>query len=866
MEVLEFFDRVSKIAKKEKQSTIALNQMMYWWTRKPLVVGRAMVLASMFDNLDDVEQFLGLESPRPYNHKPVVDDFVKKLGKDTTSIKTLDPFGGSGNLMFPAADLNLDVTISDYNPLAWLIERGSLEFPVEYGPSLLDDFIKYANKILEDTKKEMGRFFPDSHLTYLWCWCIRCPYCSQRFPLLNHMYIVKTAKRRLGIRIIPKDGDFTIDLVEGISDNDGKKYTQKGGKAVCILCTNTIQLDAMSKDIAKHRDREMVAVQVQKRKNRDYVLPTVKDKKTHRDAVQYFKAKYEEFEKNNLIPNENILASHRKKNTLWNYGITTWDQYFDERQMLVLCTLMNNIKKTCNTIPNKSQRQIIATYLSFVLAKRVDFSGFGVHWTSTRENPEQVLSMRQPRISYNFAESDPFEKARGSIINIIQSISRSIEFARRLQTSATCENKSVTASSDGQYDLIITDPPYGDDVQYGELSEFFYVWVYRILSEYYDLPTRVPLDEDYCESQGRFSSRDKAKKFFGAGLKKSFNAINAKLKDDGLLVVLFAHSSTDAWNQLLVAIQGARFRVVSSYAIHTELATNMLARDKASFMSSIMVTCRKITGESVRFFEDLIPQIDDSVKKILDDIPDRRLLSLSITDLVIMVYGKVLEVSTQHTQLKSYAKDFVPDFETLIKDARNTIIRQLVVKLLKKQPDIIGSRMAFYTINKIFNNGQLPADDALKFAQAYNTSIDSLSKDDVITKKDGMIHLQDLKRKMDYKPDSIDPQNLYQQLCYLVSHQSDVADLLHHKNIRTNDLKPIVALLIKNHNMQKNQNRPLTKNNTEENQILVNIAGHMGITIDQDDYHVGLKKPRTKKDRAEKSMGDEKQSRLEQWK
>jgi len=864
--MLEFFSRVSKAAKKEKQASISLNQMMYWWTRKPLVVGRAAVLASIFDKLEDVEQFLGLESPKPYNYRPVPGDFLSKLGKNAGSISVLDPFGGTGNLVFPATNLGLDITISDYNPLAWLIEKASLEFPAKYGPGLRDDFIKYANKAMEDTKNEIGQYFQDSHLTYLWCWCIRCPYCSQRFPLTNHMYVVRTAKRKLGIKIIPKNKDFVIEFVEDMSDSAGKKYTQRGGKAVCISCTNTIQRDVLEKDIAKYKDREMVAIQIQKSKGRDYVLATNEHKKTYRNAAQHFKTRYAEFVKDNLIPHEEILASHRKKNSLWNYGMMTWNQYFDERQMLALCTFMINIKKTCSTIPDKSQQRIISTYLAFVLAKRVGHACFGVRWNTGGEKPEHALSMRRTALSYNFAESNPFARINGSTVNMIQSTFRSIEFIQRLRTSATCENRSVTDTSEKQYDLIITDPPYGDDVQYGELSEFLYVWAYRVLSEHYDLPPRIPLDEDYCESQGRFSSKEKAKAFFGSGLKKSFKAMNAKLKDDGLLVVFFAHSSTEVWNQFLAAVQGARFRIVSSYAIHTELETNVLARNTVSFMSSIMVACRKITGESVRFFEDLIPQIDDRVKKTLDDIPDSRLLTLPLQDLLIMVYGKVLEVSTQHTQLKSYARDFKPDFETLIKDARTTIIRQLVVKLLQKQPGTVGSRMAFYIVNKIFNNGQMPADEALKFVQAYNTSLDSLIRDGVITKTAGTVILRDLKRDIDYKPDSIDPQNLYQQLCYLASHQTDVASLLHHKNIQTDSLKPIVSLLIKNYAMKQNESYPLTPGNIEERQILTNIAGHMGIAVDHDDYRHGQRKPRTRKERAERSMGDESQSRLEQWK
>ena len=68
--------------------------------------------------------------------------------------------------------------------------------------------------------------------------------------------------------------------------------------------------------------------------------------------------------------------------------------------------------------------------------------------------------------------------------------------------------------------------------------------------------------------------------FFETGLKKSFASMNKKLKDDGLLVVFFAHSSVKAWNQLIASVREGKFRVVSSYAIHTESTANPLARGK----------------------------------------------------------------------------------------------------------------------------------------------------------------------------------------------------------------------------------------------------------------------------------------------
>ena len=865
VKVLEFFNRVSNASKVEKQSKISINQMMYWWTRKPLIAGRAIILSCCFDNISDVEQFLGLEAEKPYDYNPNISKFKEKLGIDPKSINILDPFGGSGNLIFPAAQLGFDVTVSDYNPLAFLIEKATLVYSTKYDSNLHDDFKKYANIVLDETKKSLGQYFRKSATAYLWSWCIRCPYCKQRFPLTNHMYVVKKAKKTLGIRIIPKNKNFKIELIDNISESDGKKYTQKLGKAVCISCTNTILPATVREDIKKHKDREIIVIQIRTGKNKEYILPTTEDKKQYNNAIKMFQEKYKEFEMNNLIPTENILASHRLKNTLWNYGMMTWDQYFDSRQMLVLCTMMQNIKKICTNILDTPNRQIIATYLAFILAKRLDHAGFGVIWDAGTKQPVHLLTKRQPSITYNFAESNPFEKINGSVVNIINSISRSIKFISKLNYTTNCKNESVTKTTTEKYDLIITDPPYGDDVQYGELSEFFYVWVYRILNEYDKLPSRVPLDEDYCESQGRFGNKQNAKKFFGEGLKKSFKSIADKLKNDGLAVIFFSHSSTEVWNQFLIAVQESKLQIVSSYAIHTEMSTNPLANNKASFMSSIMVTCRKILSESAKYFEDLIPEIDDDVTKILDDISEKKLLELPLTDLLVMVYGKVLEICTQHTVLKSYAKNFTPDFEELIKDARTSITRHLIVKLLKRQPDIIGSKMSFYILCKVFSNGQMSVDNALIFVRAYNTNLDVLINENIIERKGSAIYLKILKQNIELEPEKIDPKNLHQQLSYLVSNESKLDLLLHHDNIKEQELKPIISLLIKNHNLKRNQNYTFTPEDNEDFRILKIIADHMGIDV-SNTYQSKGKLVKDPKKRAKKSMGDENQSRLEKWK
>jgi len=92
VELLELFDEVSKEAKIEKHAIIPINKMIYWWTRKPLIVGRAMVLASTLDNIGDMKSLLGLDSKkRSYLHVPNKIQYKQKLGKDPKRIKILIP-------------------------------------------------------------------------------------------------------------------------------------------------------------------------------------------------------------------------------------------------------------------------------------------------------------------------------------------------------------------------------------------------------------------------------------------------------------------------------------------------------------------------------------------------------------------------------------------------------------------------------------------------------------------------------------------------------------------------------------------------------------------------------------------------------
>ena len=149
-------------------------------------------------------------------------------------------------------------------------------------------------------------------------------------------------------------------------------------------------------------------------------------------------------------------------------------------------------------------------------------------------------------------------------------------------------------------------------------------------------------------------------------------------------------------------------------------------------MSSVIIVCRKLTEQKTAYFEDIIPQTEDNVKEMIDKIPPEKLLTIPITDLLIMVYGKVLETCTQFTELKSYEKDFTPDFETLISGSQDFIMRELVAKLTGRNMNLIGAEMAFYLLVRIFYRGKMAADDAIKITRAITVDLNKLQKEQIL--------------------------------------------------------------------------------------------------------------------------------------
>jgi adenine-specific DNA methylase len=838
---LKLFLEVSEEAKKEKSGRPPISEMKYWWTRKPLIVSRAVTLLSLAPSsvsVETIKQYLHLNSQkRAFKYPPKRSEFEKVVRKSFDRLKVLDPFAGSGNLMFEPARLGLDCTVLEYNPVAYLILKATFEYPAKYGSKLSDDVKHYGSEVIYRAERELGDFYNRDGrkaLHYFWCWCIKCPYCGQRIPLTNNMWLNK--KKMIGYKIIPsEDGDFRIELGT-LSTEKGSSYTQKGGKAVCIKCRNAISYEQIVKDVAMRKDKEMMVVVVKDIKGKNYELPTDRDRQGFDEARRKLREEWERLVNQDLIPQEEMKEYELFRVT--NYGFRRWYEIFTERQLLVMCTLLKTIKEVCSEISNRDYAKAIATYLGFILCKHINYNSISTPWNTSHEKIIPALAFRSPRFCYNFVETNPFEKTSGSLISSLRDVVNAIKFASNNNSRVNVVFGSALHLADlftDRYDIVLTDPPYLDDVPYGEVSEFFYVWLVRMLKDYYpELPDRVPLEEDLVLSKGRFGgSESLAMEFYRRGLETSFNNIYNVLKDDGLFVVFFAHSSTKAWELLLDVLRKTRFRVVSSYAVHTELVENVLAKGKTSFTSSIVLACRKNLVDEEAYFETIMPNVVEKIRMMIDGLDTDDLLGLPITDLLIMAYGVVLEETTRYSKIKSYRADFKPSFEELIGESRDVILREIVKKLTGVSPSVFGPEASFALIGKLFYRGRMPPDEALKAARAYGLSINSLIKSGYVEKEktSGGVRIKPFNEaRIPNDPSEVDRNNIYEQLLFLekTASQRGVAVarnvITNYRNFKVGELKSLVSVLLKHYGLLINKGVELRDDERTEYEVLKTLS------------------------------------------
>jgi putative DNA methylase len=142
-------------------------------------------------------------------------------------------------------------------------------------------------------------------------------------------------------------------------------------------------------------------------------------------------------------------------------------------------------------------------------------------------------------------------------------------------------------------DLIITDPPFADNVMYSELSDYFYVWLRQALNDDYPAFEKPLVDDSREAVHNPGRGRDGA--FYREVLGNVFAEAGRKLKPMGRMAFTFHHSGSDAWRHIEDALVFAGFVVERWWPVFAEMESGVPLRGKENGGHlDIVFVCAKV--------------------------------------------------------------------------------------------------------------------------------------------------------------------------------------------------------------------------------------------------------------------------------
>ena len=612
-------------------------------------------------------------------------------GEPGTRPLIVDPFAGGGAIPVEALRVGADAFASDLNPIPVLLNKVVLEYIPKYGLHLAKEVRKWGEWIKQEAAKELATFYPkDSDgatpIAYLWARTVRCegPGCGADIPLIRSQWIAKTPHRSTALHILPNSEAKRVDFQlivkhRGIwveQDDPQSKIvnpkfdgTVRRGAATCPCCGFTTPV-ARVRDQFKVRhggtnDARLLCVVTIRinEQGRFYRLPKETDFESVREASAEV-VRREKLHKGSLslIPDELISQNELRRISIPLYGMTLWGDVFSNRQGLLLQTLAR-LGCEAGKRADPSMKNVMTVLFALALGRQADACSSLARWHTTGEKNTGAFGRQALGMVWDFCEINPFSGSTGGWEGVVQWIAKVCESQAEGDghNSGQVQRASATAHplADDIAAAWITDPPYYDAVPYAHLSDYFYVWMRRMLHEsqpelfgFQCVPKEeeVVVDRPHSLSQ---SNKDVA--FYERELTKAFAEGRRVLRPEGIGAIVFASKTTASWEAILKAVVDSGWIITGSWPIDTEMEARVAAQGQARLASSVHLVCRpreSADGRPIEVTGDWRDVMSELPKRIGAWLPRLSAEGVVGADAIFACIGPALEIFSRYSAVE----------------------------------------------------------------------------------------------------------------------------------------------------------------------------------------------------------------------
>ena len=697
------------------------HQLHLWWAWRPLAACRAMLLGLLLPDpcdencLEDFKKkardllpcLIGKVGPKDEDLRRALIRFIADFanwnvssqptyievgrglvkaahGEETPLV--VDSFSGGGSIPIEALRVGCDAFASDLNPVACLILNSKLNNIPRQGIEVSEEFREVGLSVLKKSQEDLTEIFPkdkdnSTPIAYLWARVVLCesPNCGAEIPLIRSFWLSKKAKHEQAFRyrvdkLRHDTPHLEFEIFKPKLDKDVPGATVTRAKATCLCCNMVLPPERVRAQLAEQRGgadvvfdkrgnrvggAQMLAVVTLQpgAQGRHYRLPSEHDYKAVWKAQKMLSQILDEWERDGRkglcpVPNEPLPPVGTLGFRVQRYGMLQWGDLFTVRQKVALLSLTSHAQSV--------KQSAVKELLALSLSKLAERNNTICDWMVSVECPGHLYTQQDIPPAWDFAEAAPLGASSGSFELALEHTATNAAacYAGSKRTANVHQLDAANLSlPDESASIFFTDPPYYDAVPYSDLSDFFYVWLKRVLPQHSLLrdqfdpqnPLTPKALEAVQDEAKQYNGRPKDRQFFEERMAEAFAEGRRVLKEDGLGCVVFAHKTTEGWEALLTGLIRGGWTITASWPIATERSARMRARESAALSSSVHLVCRPRPEKApVGDWGDVLRELPNRVGDWMERLQGEGIRG---ADLVFACIGPALEIYSRYSKV-----------------------------------------------------------------------------------------------------------------------------------------------------------------------------------------------------------------------